>query len=332
MVTSRLSQIDQTEALMKTRGSLLSTARPGLYILLVLVVALGACAYSIRNYGIFSCSAFGYGSNSYLGYCGATGYGDYDHGAIWFDLEPATVEAATDAQALFLGNSRTVFGFSSKATADWFTSRSKSYYLLGFSHFENYTFEEPLLGKLHPKAKVYVINIDSFFEQTETGPGRTVMQDESARKKYEEKRRWQSVHKAICSKIPSACGHSEAIFRSKPTGAWVVVGDRFKSEPVSYSETIDQKKIAAYTALGKEFLPSLSVARGCTILTTVPAVQTDLGSGKAVADALGLKFVAPRLDGLVTFDQIHLNPESAQRWSTAFFEQAGPQIQDCLNK
>jgi hypothetical protein len=332
MVTSRISPVDLPEAAKDTRRTFLSTARSGLYIVLVLIVALGTGGYSVRKTGIFSCSASGYGPDSYLGYCGATSYGDYDHGAIWFGLEPATVTAAANAQVLFLGNSRTVFGFSSKATDDWFSSLSKSYYLLGFSHFENYTFEGPLLRKLHPKAKVYIINIDSFFEQAETGPGRTVMLDESARSNYEQKRRWQFIHKAICTKLPSACGHNEAIFRSRPTGAWLVVGDRFKSEPVSYSEDVDQKKVASYSALGKVFLPTLSAADGCTILTTVPTVKTDLGTGKAVADALGLKFVAPKLDGLVTFDQVHLNPESAQRWSTAFFEQAGPQIQDCLNK
>ena len=34
-------------------------------------------------------------------------YGDYDHGAIWFGLEPAADAAAANAQVLFLGNSRT---------------------------------------------------------------------------------------------------------------------------------------------------------------------------------------------------------------------------------
>jgi len=40
--------------------------------------------------------------------------------------------------------------------------------------------------------------------------------------------------------------------------------------------------------------------------------------------------VAPRPPGLITFDHLHLNPESAQRWSTAFLEEAGPQIRQCL--
>jgi hypothetical protein len=332
MASTKLSQVDPAAAPGQGPGSIVLAARSGLYILLVLAAALGVGAYSLRKDGIFSCQASGYASDGYMGYCGATSYGDYDHGAMWFGLEPAASAAAANAQALFIGNSRTQFAFSSKATADWFSSLSESYYLLGFSHYENYTFEAPLLRKLRPKAKVYVINIDSFFEPSETGPGKTAMRDESARTRTEDKRQWQSLHKAICTTFKSLCGHEEAIFRSRSTGAWRVTGDRFTSEPVSYGEDVDQKKLASYTALGNEFLPSLSTGRTCTILTIVPTVKTDVGTAKAVAAALGLTLVAPNLAGLVTFDQVHLNPESAQRWSAAFLEEAGPQIRKCLDK
>jgi len=213
------SEIDSIDVPKRHRESFVLAARSGVYILLLLAVVLGAGAYSLRKYGIFSCSASGYGSDAYLSYCTATSYGDYDHGAIWFGLEPAASAAAANAQVLFLGNSRTQFAFSSKATADWFSSHSESYYLLGFSHSENYTFEAPLLRKLRPKAKVYVINIDSFFEPSETGPGKTAMRDESARTRTEDKRQWQSLHKAICTTFKSLCGHEEAIFRSRSTGA-----------------------------------------------------------------------------------------------------------------
>jgi hypothetical protein len=121
-------------------------------------VALTSGAYSLRKYGIFSCQVSGYALDGYLSYCGATSYGDYDHGAIWFGFEPAATTAAANAQVPFLGNSRMQFAFSSKATPESFSSLAESYYLLGFSHFENYTFELPLLRKLHPRAKVYVIN------------------------------------------------------------------------------------------------------------------------------------------------------------------------------
>ncbi len=314
------------------RKSLVLAARPGLYILLVLTVGVAAVAYSLREYGIFSCQASGYGSDGYLGYCQAMSYGDYDHGAIWFGLEPAANAAAANAQALIIGNSRTQFAFSSKATTDWFSSLSESYYLLGFSHFENYTFEEPLLRKLRPKAKVYVINIDSFFERTETGPGKTVMRDESARTRYEEKRQWQSTHKAVCRTFQAICGNDEAIFRSRSTGAWLLTGGRFSSEPVSYDEDIDQNKVARYIALGKEFLPTVSADRECTILTIVPTVKTDITTARAIAAGLGLQLVTPTVPGLVTFDHYHLDQKSAQRWSAAFFEEAGPQIKKCLGE
>lgn len=333
MLLIKPPQIDSAEGLSdRSRDRLLFDRKSGLYVFLVLAVALFAGMYSLRTYSIFSCQASGYGSDAYLGYCGATSYGDYDHGAIWFGLEPAAAAAAAKADVLFVGNSRTVFGFSSKATSDWFSSRSVSYYLLGFSHFENYTFEAPLLSKLRPRAKVYIINIDSFFERSETGPGKTVMRDESARSRYEEKRRWQTIHKAICTTFKLACGNDEAIFRSRSAGHWYVTGGRFKGAPVSYDGDVDKNKLASYTASGKEFRPSLSVSRSCVILTIVPTVKTGIGTANAIATALGLKLVAPKLAELTTFDQFHLNPESAQRWSAAFLEEAGPQIRKCLSE
>lgn len=330
MVRTKLPQIDLTGVPSRGFGSFVLAARSGLYILLFLAVALGACAYGLRKYGIFRCSASGYGSGGYLGYCEASSYGDYDHGALWFGLEP--VASAANAQVLFLGSSRTQFGFSSKATADWFSSLSKSYYLLGFTHNENYTFEGPLLRKLRPKAKVYVVNIDTFFDRSETGPGKTVMRDESAKTRYEEKRQWQRIHKAICTAFKSVCKDGPAIFRSQSTGAWVQTGGRFSSEPVSYDDAIDLNKLTSYTAVGNEFLAGLPAGHACTILTIVPTVKTEVGTAKAVASALGLKLVAPRMTGLVTFDHSHLDSESAQRWSAAFLKEAGPQIRKCLDE
>lgn len=307
-------------------------ARPGFYILFILLVAIGGGANSLRNNGIFSCAASGYGSDAYLSYCNSTGYGDYDHGAIWFGLEPEVNKSVANAQVLFLGNSRSQLGFSSEATAKWFSSLSESYYLLGFTHSESYTFELPLLRKLHPKAKVYVINIDSFLEPPQSGPAQVVMTDESARTSYEEKREWQRIHKPICTTFKAVCGNSGAFFRSRSTGAWRITGGPFPSSPVSYDENVDRDKLASYVALGNEVLPTLSADRGCVISTIVPTVKTGVGNARAIALALGVKFVAPELSGLTTFDGSHLDQGSAQRWSAAFLEEAGPQIQQCLSE
>lgn len=74
----------------------------------------------LRWNGIFACPANGYSSDSYLGYCQATAYGDYDKGAFWFGLEPGLREVVAAADVLFLGSSRMQLGFSAPALRDWF--------------------------------------------------------------------------------------------------------------------------------------------------------------------------------------------------------------------
>jgi hypothetical protein len=299
------------------------------YVATLLLVILGASAYSLRAYGIFSCRAGGYGQDSYLSYCGAKGYGDYDHGAFWFELEPRAVAAARKAKVLFLGNSRMQFGFSTSATANGFESLGVPYYLLGFSHFGNARFEAPLLRKLQPGAAAYVINIDLFFEPSMSQPARAVMHEAGAKSRYQNKRAWQPIHKRLCSLLPALCGGAMAYFRSPTTGAWVVGDPWLRIAPVSYDFSVDQDVVQRYAASGKEFLPLLNAGKGCVVLTTVPTVKTRTGTAKAIAAALELPFVSPELDGLTTFDESHLDPASAQTWSAAFFEAASPQLDQC---
>ena len=119
--------------------------RSGLYILVVLAAIVGAFVFHMRQAGIFTCPATAYGGDRYLGYCQGTAYGDYDHGALWFGLEPGVREAAAAADVLFVGNSRMQFGFSAPALGRWFEGSGASYYLLGFSHNETAKFTAPLL-------------------------------------------------------------------------------------------------------------------------------------------------------------------------------------------
>jgi hypothetical protein len=158
------------------------------------------------------------------------------------------------------------------------------------------------------------------------------MRDVAARTQYERKREWQGIHTRVCDSRPAICGDEPAFFRSRETGAWVVTGGRFKSKPVSYTEKVDQRVVDAYAASGKEFLSTLAVSRDCEILTTIPTVDTSSGTARAIAFALGRTFIAPELLGLNTFDESHLDHQSAQRWSEAFIAAAGPQIRKCLTE
>jgi len=322
-----------------------SPTRAGVYILLVLIAALGGYIYTLRAQSILTCPGTGYGSDSYLAYCSAAQYGDFDHGAFWFDLEPGIRNYAASADVLFLGDSRMQFAFSSDAVGRWFSAVRASHYLMGFAYWENYSFEWPLVKKIQPHPKVLIVNLDEFFSDSETPPAKSVMHDSDAEGHYKRKRLWQIAHRAMCSGYPKLCGSKESFYRSIETGAYTRVGGETRAVPVSYDSNVDEKTVADYVQRGAKFFSSFPIDRKCVLLTMVPAdstmIHTDSmtaathrttsGTAKVIANALGLSLIAPEPPGLSTFDRSHLDRPSAERWSEAFLLEASPRIRDCLN-
>jgi hypothetical protein len=308
-------------------------SRPGFYIIILLVAVVASSLYQLRADNIFACPASGYTSDRYLSNCGAANYGDYEHGAFWFDLEPAAEKFAASADVLFLGDSRMLLAFSNAATAKWFSSISASFYLLGFYGFENSIFEQALLRKLKPRAEVYIIALGDYFQPTEAPIAKTIMHDAAGRSSYEAKRYLQLIHETICVKLTKVCGGDLAVFRSRQTGMWYMQTEKFKGRErqVSYDGHVYEREIDDAVAIGQTFLSELTVNPECVIFTVVPGVGTKLAAAGAIASGLGRALVVPdHVDGLQTFDGTHLDHASGERWSDAFFKVAGPQIQKCL--
>jgi hypothetical protein len=323
-----------TEAVgMLGKRNSLFTSRPAIYVLIVFIAVITAYVYRLRTEGIFYCQAGGYTADNYLAYCNGADYGDYEHGAFWFQIDPSVQNFAKNAEVLFLGNSRLQIAFSTAATDEWFSLLSARYYLLGFSYDENVSFTELLLRRIHSQPKVYVINVDNFFNRSETPPAKVVMGDPQGRNRYEVKRRWQLVHKPICNTIPAVCGDNYVVFRSRETGAYDVRLGKLKIRPISYDPVVDQEMLKTDIASAKDFLSKLHIKRECIIFTMVPTVETKIASASAVASAVGLNLLTPGpLDGLQTMDGSHLDKKSAERWSRVFFQTAGSQIQKCLHE
>ena len=308
--------------------------KPVLYILIVLCGIIGPFVFKLRANGIFACPADGYTGNRYLAYCQVTGYGDYDHGAFWFDLEPDIERFASEADVLFLGSSRMQFAFSSHATHEWFSTPPVRYYLMGFSFTENISFSAPLLSKLQPKAKVYIINVDRFFEDKETEVGKAILRESDALARSKEKRFWQVLHEPVCTTFPMLCGKEASFFRTRETGAWHLKGIRLweGSNDVADGPSSNIDRWEHYAALGKQFLSQLPVDRRCVLLTIAPYNATKRAEATAIASALSMDLLVPPLEGLQTFDGSHLDRPSAERWSQAFLEMAGPRIRECLSE
>jgi hypothetical protein len=311
----------------------LFTSRPTIYIVVIFGAVLAAYAYKIRTQSIFACSAGGYSSDRYIAYCTGRNYADYEHGAFWFGLEPSAEDSARKADVLFLGNSRLQIAFSTAATSDWFSAASARYYLLGFGQYENVVFLEGLLCRIHPHPKVYVINVDDFFDRFETPPAQAVMHDPEAKNRTETKRLWQRIHEPVCKRFPALCGDKFAIFRSRESGAYTWQAITVSNKPVSYDRVINPDVVKSHTAAAIDFLSQLPVDRKCIILTMVPTVGTKAGNVNAIAAALGNDLITPDIPaGLQTFDGSHLDQASAERWSQAFFETAGTRIRSCLEE
>lgn len=320
---------------------MLRTAKPraGLYILVVLAAMVGAFAWHMRGAGIFACPATAYGENGYLGYCQGSAYGDYDHGAVWFGLEPGVREAAAAADVLFLGNSRLQFGFSAPALGQWFEGAGARYYLLGFSHNETAEFTEPLLASLQPKARAYVINVDKFFFERESPPAGEVMHAPDAATRYAAKRTWQAPHRLLCGALPALCGNEISFYRQRDTGEWRydgangIVAETVEDDRPDYAGG-DPKQMAQVTKNARAFaafLDGLGVPRDCVILTYVPSTENNRRLANVIATALDQDLIAPDGKGLRTIDGSHLDRDSAQVFTTAFLAEAGPRLAQCLN-
>src|SRR5262249_54242624 len=85
------------------------------------LAAFGGCAvaggfvFSVGQMTIdnLHCRSSGYGVYDFLAYCRSKQYGDYEHGALYYGLEPAARDNIRNAQVIFLGSSKTQAGFSS---------------------------------------------------------------------------------------------------------------------------------------------------------------------------------------------------------------------------
>jgi hypothetical protein len=333
--------MDQTALDLPAAPKTLAKPREGLfadqwtlYIGVVLIAALASYGYWLKTRSIFACQANGYSAERYLAYCGGGNYADFEHGAFYYNLEPPALDYAKNADVLVLGNSRLQVALSNDAAADWFKSASAKYYLMGFSYNENMVFVQDLLRRMKPRASVYIINVDDFFDRRETEAAKTILHDADAQKRYEWKRFSQSLHEPVCRMFPKLCGDRFVIFRSRETGAYYKIPHEepvFPQNAASYDRTVDQAGVSDSTARAIGFLKEFTEGK-CVILTDVPYPETKIGNAEAIAAGVGLPLVAPNLDGLNTSDGYHLDRPSADRWTKAFFEAAGPEIRTCLEK
>jgi len=309
----------------------------------VLFVSLGALVFVFKRTDLFPwigmCNPAGYSDDHYLAYCHSTRYGDYEHYALYNATEPQAIDALSQADVLFLGNSNTQYGFSTQAITRYFERTDVSHYVMGFGQGAQSPVALGVINKHALQPQMIVANIDPFFSTETNGTFQRVLDGgETLRTEFARKQKIQRWQARICADANSrwsrwACqGHAETLYRSRKNGHWLTDYYRENQQhPVSDSEdlvdTVDAATIAA-----NEFIESINIRRECVILTVTPRTGTPTAFANKLASSLQLPLVVPQLDNLVTIDHSHLDKQSAERWSMAFIEQFDQYAKQCISE
>jgi hypothetical protein len=300
-------------------------------------VSVLVTSVAITTFDNFACRTKRTGPDDFLAYCRSLRYGDYEHGALYYGLEPKARESIRAAQVLFLGNSRLQAAFAANATREYFRARGIRYFVMGFGYGDIMPFEQPVMERSGASPKVIVINADPFF----VGP---YLLSEPAKEAIEggpkylwrlmQKMAFQRVHRIICRSVP-LCPESEpSIFRSATDGQWNWIGPYFEEREVPIdqnNEHLPQDVIYFAKIIGETFLNRIGLDRRCVVFTGIPANGPNLTeAAEVLATALHTRFLAPKIDGLATVDGGHFNSRSAELWSAAFVEALTPIVNECL--
>ncbi len=307
----------------------------------VLFVCVGAIVFVFKRTDLFpwpgACHPAGYDAEHYLAYCHSTRYGDYEHFALYNNLEPRAVDALKQASVLFLGNSNTQYAFSTTAISDYFKRHDVAHYLMGFGQGAQSPVAKSVMQKHQLQPRMVVANIDPFFSTETNGSFQRVLHggDELAAE-FQRKRKLQRWQSRVCREPTSrwsrwACqGTAETLYRSRSNGHWLTDYYRDNNRhPVTYTDDLMDTLDAAQKA-ANDFISSLNLRRDCVVLTVTPRTGTPDRFAEQLAARLQLPLIRPTVENLVTIDHSHLDKDSAQRWSSAFLDEFDEYAEKCL--
>lgn len=304
-----------------------------------IVAVVGSLLVSFYQLRIAGCAGYGYGPDTYMAQCSSPNYGDYEHGALGLQIDRRATEYLERAQVVILGHSHAMVGFSAPPTARFFESRNVRFYNASLSG-EYGGFFDFFLTKVHLQARVVVIDVAPFFTgdiMSKTGLF-IVEHPIQALIEYRMKQIWQAIHRYGCAADWSVkrllCGSTFSMFRSVTNG-WLIVdytrvfGSPLPKRPASSDAHLPAEN-ELRVKLAEEFLVRHHLDPACTILTAVPTGGDFSDTAQAIAQALGMPYVNPRIEGLTVIDGAHLDMPSATAWSQQFWIEATPIIERCL--
>lgn len=289
------------------------------------------------NFWIFRCNASQYSDEFYLSYCGDPAFGDYEHGALFFGGDKESVKNLKRSKVLFLGNSRSMQAFSSEYMMNYFYGRGIPYFILAMGYGELDIFPKRVIERHDLSPSVIVVSADYFFHNSASKVAKKVMGgDPNTILEYKLKKWIQPLHKAVCGSGDHPlngllCGDQETNFKSRINGRNVTpVTPEDRKIPVAFVGEPPWHMIPELVANARRFKSLADERKACMVITVVPSKNASPAIGREIAKRLGLPFVLPKVNNLVSYDGNHLSPENADRWMRAFIPKFEPVLDKCL--
>jgi len=248
-----------------------------------------------------------------------------DHTYLWNDLASA-LAGARRADVIFLGSSRMGFALPLHELRA-FEKRSRVRAFSLALPFEPCVFPLEILEKFDLHPRVVVAEVDGFFSEERTIHATRVVTAGwwgGLTTVWEE--RLASVVWPLASPIlPSFVTRRPPryLLRSTTHGAWLPMS--WPHRHFAATEPVQDAPTARVIELARGVRDVLARRGAQLVLTCVPTAQGGCAPAyaRALADAIGVPAVAPRVDGLWTSDFIHLCPLSGKRFARALLRGVG---------
>ena len=271
--------------------------------------------------------------------CASDQIGSYGLDVLWYGPDPKTVAGIERAKVLIFGDSRMLTAMSEGVGSSWFSARMIPMYLLAFAAGEQSGFADRLVGKLRPRPVMAIFDTDPYFTGEQSIPAQAIANDPEGEEAIgRETKAFLDDGPVYCRYAGWLCGRTQHFYRRYLDGT-VVHPDETRvwfnknqngDFPITPPGPQDRSHYDQYLANARSLLTKLNIDPHCAVFTIVPNSEMDDTLALYLADHLGARVVAPRIDGLATVDHYHLNQAGAEAWTKAFLNELEPVTKQCL--
>ena len=273
--------------------------------------------------------------------CASDQIGSFGLDVLWFNLDPQATAGIDRAKVLFFGDSRLLTGISEGIASAWFAARHIPMYLLAFGAGEQSGFADRLVARMRPTPELVVFDADPYFTGEESIPAQAIANDPvNEEKSARETKAFLDAAPTYCRFLPWLCGRTQHFYRQYLDGVVAHQSNdrvwfnknQYGSFPLTPTGPQDRSHYGDYLANARALLSKFQVNPRCVVFTIVPNNEMDDTLARYLAQQLGARVVAPRVDGLSTSDHYHLTQDSARIWSKTFLNDLEPVVQECVGR